>query len=182
LSFFSFKSKLALVLIPAVISLALDLLTKAYVVANFDLLTVKPVTGFFNLVLAYNTGAAFSLLSGDGPAQGYKMAGLALLSMIPLIWFYRLAAPKDKGTLISLGLVMGGAFGNIHDRLRYQAVVDFLDFHWGPKHWPAFNVADITVCVGLGLLVIFTILNVEHKPKTVQTKSKRVARISRKKS
>jgi signal peptidase II len=165
--------------------LALDLSTKAYAKANFDIFTVRPVTDFFNLVLAFNSGAAFSLLSGDGQYQGLKMVGLAMLSMIPLIWFYRMAKPEDKGTLIALGLVLGGALGNVHDRLRYRAVVDFLDFHLGDKHWPSFNVADITICLGLGLLVIFTLLNLGHKPqksvaKPEKEKPRRESRARRK--
>jgi signal peptidase II len=174
------KSKLPMVLIPAAVSLALDLLTKAYAKASLDEFTVRPVTEFFNLILAFNSGAAFSFLSGQGASQGLKMAGLALLAMVPLIWFYRLARPGDKGTLISLGLVLGGALGNVHDRLRYGGVVDFLDFHLGDKHWPAFNVADIFICLGLGLLILFTVLNLGQTPAKAPTKAERGTRLGRK--
>jgi signal peptidase II len=187
LSFHPFKSKLAMVFFPTVICLALDLLTKALAKTNVDLMTIKPVTSFFNFVLAYNSGAAFSLLSGDGPGQGMKMVALSSLALIPLIWFYRLASPNDKGLLVSLGMVLGGALGNIHDRLRYQAVVDFLDFHWGTRHWPAFNVADITICVGLGLMILYTVLGMRigqkmEKTKMERTKSGREVRSGRKRS
>ncbi|MDR1658095.1 MAG: signal peptidase II [Deltaproteobacteria bacterium] len=146
--------KALLVLIPAAIFLALDLATKQWALVNLSFHETRSVTSFFNLVLVNNQGAAFSLLSSNGPGQGLKMAGLALLAMIPLIYFYRLAEATDRSFLVGLGLTLGGAAGNIHDRLRYGAVVDFLDFHLGSRHWPTFNVADIAVCVGVGLLAL----------------------------
>ncbi|MDR1111711.1 MAG: signal peptidase II [Deltaproteobacteria bacterium] len=180
MSFFPPKAKSVLVLCPAAACLALDLLTKAFAKAHLDAAISRPVTGFLNLVLTHNPGAAFSLFSGDGQAQGLKMAGLALLSMIPLFWFYRLAGPRDRGTLVSLGLVVGGALGNVHDRLRYGAVVDFLDFHLGDRHWPAFNVADAAICVGLGLLIVLTVRSARREPRTGQAKPGRGDRLGRK--
>ena len=134
--------------------LALDLGTKA---AARDFLSpgeVAPViNNFFNLVLAYNTGAAFSLLAGEGsPGQSLKMALLAVLALLPFLYFFIQAAPSDRSRLAALGLILGGALGNIHDRLRWGAVVDFLDFHWRSHHWPAFNIADLAICLGAGLL------------------------------
>jgi signal peptidase II len=180
LSFFSQKTKLAWVLVPALASLAIDLSTKAWAKASLDDFYPTRVTDFLNLVLALNSGAAFSLLSGEGATQGLKMAGLALLAMIPLVWFYRLAGPKDKATLVALGLVLGGALGNVHDRLRYNGVVDFLDFHWGDNHWPSFNAADVFICLGLGLLILFTVLNMGQKPGMGRTKSDRKGQSRRK--
>jgi signal peptidase II len=77
---------------------------------------------------------------------------------------------------------VGGALGNVHDRLRYQAVVDFLDFHWGDRHWPAFNVADIFICLGLGLLVLFTFLTMGRKPVETPKQSGQTKRFKRKNS
>lgn len=134
-----------------ILSLGLDLATKQLVLREFTLLEVRPVTGFFNLVLVENQGAAFSLFSGEGSYQGLKMALLAVLAMIPLIYFFLDA--KRSSVLAALGLILGGALGNIHDRLRYNAVVDFLDFHYLDHHWPAFNVADTAIVVGVGLLL-----------------------------
>jgi signal peptidase II len=116
------------------------------------------VTGFLNLVLVANPGAAFSLLSSDGPGQGLRMTALALAALLPLLWFYRQAAASDRGLLSGLGLVLGGAAGNVHDRLRYGAVVDFIDLHLNGAHWPAFNVADAAVCLGAGLLALSVLL------------------------
>ena len=106
-------------------------------------------------MLTYNTGAAFSLGAGPiGPGQSWKMAGLAALSLLPFLYFFFKAAPRDRGGLAALGLVWGGALGNIHDRLRWGAVVDFLDFQVRGHHWPAFNLADTAICLGVGLLAL----------------------------
>ncbi len=138
-----------------VLTLALDLLTKALARAYFSPWEpLEVIPGVFNLILTFNTGAAFSLLSGGGAVQGLKMAALAAVSLLPFIYFYVQAKPGHRALLASLGLIWGGALGNIHDRLRWGAVVDFLDFYWGPRHWPAFNVADIAICVGAGLLAL----------------------------
>lgn len=142
-------------LIWVVLTLTLDLSTKALAQAYINPWTpIEVIPGFFNLVLAYNSGGAFSLFSGDGETQGLKMAALAAVALLPFIYFYVKARPGDRGLLTSLGLVWGGALGNIHDRLRWNAVVDFLDFYRGDYHWPAFNVADIAICLGAGLLAL----------------------------
>jgi signal peptidase II len=176
LSFFSLKSKLALFLVPAAVSLALDLSSKALVKDSLTEFSTLRVTDFFNLVLAHNTGAAFSLLAAPGTAQGLKMAGLALLALIPLVWLYKMTKPQDKVTLVALGLVVGGALGNVHDRLRYDAVVDFLDFHLGDQHWPTFNGADVFICLGLGLLLVFTVFKKSPKSPQAPAKSAKKAR------
>lgn len=138
-------------------TLALDLGSKALAQANlnpWEPLAVIP--GFFNLILTYNSGGAFSVLADDGGGgvQGLKMAALAALSLLPFIYFYVQAGRGDRLRLGSLGLIWGGALGNIHDRLRWGKVVDFLDFYWGGLHWPAFNVADTAICLGAGLLAL----------------------------
>ena len=136
------------------VALALDLGTKAAADRFLNYGETLPViNGFFNLVLTYNTGAAFSLLADEGsPGQSLKMTALATLALLPFLYFFIQAAPGDRSRLAALGLIWGGALGNIHDRLRWGAVVDFLDFHWRGYHWPAFNFADLAICVGAGLL------------------------------
>ncbi|MDR0881659.1 MAG: signal peptidase II [Candidatus Adiutrix sp.] len=138
------------------LTLTLDLLTKVLARQYFnpwEPLTVIP--GCFNLVLAHNTGAAFSLFAeAGGAAQGWKMAALATVSLLPFIYFYRRAAAGERWLLAGLGLIWGGALGNIHDRLHWGAVVDFLDFYWAGRHWPAFNVADMAICLGAGLMAL----------------------------
>ena len=140
----------------AVFTLFLDLGSKALAgrfLNPWEPLSVIP--GFFNLILTYNTGAAFSIFSsGAGGSQGLKMAALAAVSLLPFIYFYVKAKVGDRLLLRSIGLIWGGALGNIHDRLRWGAVIDFLDFYIGDMHWPAFNVADIAICFGAGLLAL----------------------------
>jgi len=134
--------------------LALDLGTKAAARNFLNAWESRPVIdGLFHLVLAHNTGAAFSLLAGEGgPGQSLKMTALAALALLPFLYFFIQAAPGDRSRLAALGLILGGALGNIHDRLRWGAVVDFLDFQWRGHHWPAFNLADLAICLGVGLL------------------------------
>ncbi len=131
-----------------------DLLTKELIVANLSYGQFIPVTSFFNLCHVRNTGAAFSFLSDAGGWQSTFFIALALLlSAALLFWLWR---ERHGSTLLllSLSLVLGGALGNCFDRLFRGSVVDFLDFYLGPYHWPAFNVADIAICVGVALLII----------------------------
>lgn len=150
------EPKWPLPVISLILTLMVDLGSKALARAYFSPWEpISVIPGFFDLILTYNTGAAFSLFSGDsGAAQGLKMSALAAAALLPFIYFYAKAAPGDRCLLISLGLVFGGALGNIHDRLRWGAVVDFLDFYWGGNHWPAFNAADLAICLGAFLLAL----------------------------
>jgi len=110
------------------------------------------VTSFFNLLLVYNRGAAFSFLAGAGGWQREFFTVIALAASAWIIWLlYRY--PRQKLFCLALALVLGGALGNVIDRIMIGAVVDFLDFHaWG-WHWPAFNVADSAITCGAVLLV-----------------------------
>jgi signal peptidase II len=131
--------------------LALDLTAKWLVLRELELYEVRPVTSFFNLVLVENKGAAFSLLSGDGDWQGLKMALLAGVAMIPLGYFF--ASAEKLSAVSALGLILGGALGNVHDRLSHNGVVDILDFHLYGRHWPAFNLADAAIVAGVAALL-----------------------------
>ncbi len=112
---------------------------------------VIEVTPFFNLVLAYNTGIAFSIGAGGARWGSYLFAGLAVVIVIGLtVWLRR---QTRRLVHFAGGLVIGGAIGNIIDRLVHPGVVDFLDFHWAGYHWPAFNLADSCIVVGVGILV-----------------------------
>ncbi|MEX2614989.1 MAG: signal peptidase II [Alphaproteobacteria bacterium] len=113
---------------------------------------VVEITGFFNLVLVGNRGISFGLLSNDSPWAQPVLAVLAFgISIVLLIWLRR-AETRFLGAAI--GLVLGGAIGNAVDRLVHGAVVDFLDFHAMGYHWPAFNVADSAICVGVFLILL----------------------------
>lgn len=132
--------------------LVLDQISKLWVLAIFQGGEVLPVTPFFNWVLVYNPGAAFSFLAGAGGWQKWFFLVLALAVSAWVI--HSLRQPETTFLLgNALSLIMGGALGNAIDRLAYGAVVDFLDFHWQGLHWPAFNLADAAICLGAFLLV-----------------------------
>ncbi|KAB2775302.1 signal peptidase II [Brucella anthropi] len=114
---------------------------------------VIPVTGFFNLVLGFNTGVSFGLF-GQAPAWLLMAFTLAIVAGL-LVWIHR---SDSRLTASALGLVVGGALGNLLDRLRQGAVTDFLDFYIGSYHWPAFNLADVAIVCGGGLLLVESVL------------------------
>ncbi len=137
----------------AVLVAALDQLTKWLILAVvMQPPRTIPVTPFFNLVLAWNRGISFSLFDNDSPAGPFLLAGFAGLIVLGLAWW--LVRVDRPWPAVGIGLVMGGAVGNIIDRLRFGAVTDFLDFHLAGWHWPAFNLADTAITIGVALLVL----------------------------
>lgn len=134
--------------------LLLDQVTKIWVQGVFQPYESLELLPFFNLVLAFNTGAAFSFLGEAGGWQRWLFIGLAVVvSVVLVMWLSRLKA-DDRLAGWGLALVLGGAVGNAIDRMWLGHVVDFLDFHWAGYHWPAFNVADIAITCGVGLLLL----------------------------
>jgi signal peptidase II len=132
-----------------------DQLTKA--IATAELVLHRPVPvfdGFFNWTLAHNYGVAFSIFN-DGPGwQRYGLSAFALLvSTVFTVWLLRLPR-HERWSAAGLALVVGGAIGNVIDRLRLGYVVDFIEVYWNTWHWPAFNIADSAICVGAAVLVI----------------------------
>lgn len=111
-----------------------------------------PLTGFFNFVHLWNTGAAFSFLADAGGWQRYFFSALAIIVSTVLAWM--LTKPQPRIEAWAYSLILGGALGNVIDRIHRGYVVDFLDFHWQGWHWPAFNLADIGICIGAGLLIV----------------------------
>ncbi len=136
----------------AVLVILLDQASKLWVLGSFHLGESLPVTGFFNLVLVFNSGAAFSFLSDAGGWQKWFFIVLALVISGWLAVMIRQHAAERLQPL-AFALVLGGALGNVIDRLRFGAVVDFLDFHVAGWHWPAFNVADSAITIGVVLLL-----------------------------
>jgi signal peptidase II len=136
----------------AALVVGLDQATKLLVLSRFFLGEALPVTGFFNLVLVFNSGAAFSFLAGAGGWQKWFFVCLALAISAWLVVMIRHHA-MERMLPAALALVLGGALGNVIDRLRFGAVVDFLDFHLAGWHWPAFNIADSAITVGVALLL-----------------------------
>jgi signal peptidase II len=135
----------------ALLLLGFDQLTKWAALHLLDL-AARPitVTPFFNLVMVWNRGVSFGMLGSLGTP--WLLSGLAVAVVIGLLLWLRRS--EHAMLAVGLGLVIGGALGNVVDRLRYGAVVDFLDFHLAGWHWPAFNLADAGICVGAGLIVV----------------------------
>jgi len=138
----------------AAIIILLDQLTKITITKLFRYGEEMVITSYFNLVLAYNKGAAFSFLSNESGWQRYFFTGIGIVAALYIVWLLR----KHSGQRLfcwALALILGGAVGNVIDRLMYGHVIDFLDFHWrGFGHFPAFNVADSAICVGAALFVL----------------------------
>lgn len=115
-----------------------------------------PVTPFLNLVLVLNTGITFGFFASDDSFTRWTLIALALIiSFILLRW---LASAEGKCVRAALGMIIGGALGNVIDRLVYKAVVDFLDFHLYAWHWPAFNIADSAITIGVALFVLSSLM------------------------
>jgi signal peptidase II len=134
-----------------------DQITKWVVLGSFAPGEGRVVTGFFNLVLVFNRGAAFSFLAQAGGWQAPLFIGFALVASLVVSWLI-LRDPQKRLYCLGLALILGGALGNVIDRVRFGHVVDFLDFHAFGAHWPAFNVADSAISVGAVLLVIESFL------------------------
>ncbi|HFE39226.1 MAG TPA: lipoprotein signal peptidase [Gammaproteobacteria bacterium] len=134
----------------------LDQLSKALASANLIMFDPVPIMPLFNLTLMHNEGAAFSFLHDAGGWQRWFFTGLAsVVSIVIIIWIKKLSA-QEKGMAISLSLILGGALGNLIDRMRFGYVVDFIDVYYGTAHWPAFNIADSSIFVGAVIMIIFS--------------------------
>ena len=113
---------------------------------------VIPITPFFNLVMGWNRGVSFGLFNSDSPWSQWLLSALAGVIVVALVIWLRQVSRRRLAAAI--GLVIGGAIGNVIDRLRYGAVADFLDLHVAGEHWPAFNLADSAITVGAVVLVL----------------------------
>lgn len=140
----------------AAIIILIDQITKVTISKLFVFGESKPVTSFFNLVLTYNKGAAFSFLAGESGWQRYFFTGIAVAAVIFIIYLLKRHAGQ-RLFCRALALILGGAIGNLIDRVLYGHVIDFLDFYLPNSslpHWPAFNVADAAIVVGAGLFIL----------------------------
>ncbi|GAB4358737.1 MAG: signal peptidase II [Immundisolibacter sp.] len=140
-------------LVPAAGVLVLDQLSKAAVLRWLQPHQVVELLPGLNLTLVFNRGAAFSFLAGAGGWQRWFFTGLALIASVVILVLLRRTSPADRLTAGGLALILGGAVGNLVDRLRWGHVVDFVDLHLGSAHWPAFNVADSAISIGAALLL-----------------------------
>jgi len=138
----------------ALLVLVLDQVSKTWFSANLEYARPWVITDFFNFTLLHNTGAAFSFLSDSGGWQRWFFSVIAaVVSVVLVVWLARLDAAK-RCEAAALGLVLGGALGNLMDRVQFGYVVDFIVVHYQNNYWPAFNIADSAICVGAVLLLI----------------------------
>lgn len=136
--------------------LLLDQISKVWVASAFLIHESRPViSGLFNLTFITNTGAAFGILAGaQSLGRQAFFVGVALVALVVLYLAYREYREQGQIYMVAIGLVAGGALGNLVDRLRLGHVIDFLDFYFRQYHWPAFNIADSAITVGVGLFLI----------------------------
>ncbi|WP_428851619.1 signal peptidase II [Imbroritus primus] len=140
----------------------LDQLSKIAVLRTFAYGEARPVTDFFNLVLVYNRGAAFSFLAQAGGWQRWLFTAIGIVATVFIVWLMKRHAGQRMFCL-ALALIMGGALGNVIDRVAYGHVIDFLDFYAGRYHWPAFNLADSAIFLGAALLIVDEIRRVRRQ-------------------
>jgi signal peptidase II len=134
--------------------LALDQATKLYIDSRFALYeSVTVIEHFFNITYVRNKGAAFGILS-DSAIRVPFFITVATLAAVGILWYLRQLREDQHLLQTALTLVFAGAIGNLIDRVRLGEVIDFLDVHWYQYHWPAFNVADSAITVGVGLLLL----------------------------
>ena len=137
----------------AVAVVLLDQLTKTLITRSFQLNDVRTITPFFDLVRAHNTGAAFSFLAGASGWQRWFFIGLGLVAAVFIVWLLaRHGGQRMFGW--ALALILGGALGNVIDRMLHGHVVDFLQVHWNQHYFPSFNVADSAITIGAVLLIL----------------------------
>ncbi|MBQ8465087.1 MAG: signal peptidase II [Alphaproteobacteria bacterium] len=131
-----------------------------YILSEYAALIVTP---FFAVVRAWNTGVSFSMFNNFGIRGVYILSGIALIIVALLLKW--LKSEKNRSVQVALGFIIGGALGNVIDRIHLGAVFDFLDFYIGDHHWPAFNIADSFICIGAGLIVFHSIFFAKKREK-----------------
>ena len=155
--------------LPAIIAIVLDQITKLWADSSLVLHKPIPVMPSFNLTLMYNEGAAFSFLSDAGGWQRWFFSALAFFISIALvIWIKRLKS-HEVWTMWALSLILGGAVGNLIDRLAYGHVVDFVQWYYGSFYWPAFNIADAAITAGTFILLASAFLEPDVTKESSQS-------------
>ncbi len=140
----------------AVVSLILDQLSKGYIDTHFAIgESHRVIENFFHITYVRNPGAAFGMLADSGFRLPFFLV-ISSIAIIGILWYSRRLAAEKQWQLTALGLILSGAVGNMIDRLRFGEVIDFLDAHWYSHHWPAFNVADSAICIGVGIMLLCT--------------------------
>lgn len=143
--------------------IVLDQSSKGWIASHFVFGERLPVLGVFDLVLTHNTGAAFSFLHDAGGMQRWLFSAIAVAASVWIVWLLRRHSAQTLFAL-ALSLILGGALGNLIDRIAYGYVVDFLHFHWGEHYFPAFNLADSAITCGAFLLILDSLKERKHGP------------------
>ena len=146
----------------AVFLFVADQITKTLILGNYRLGDGTFITSFFNIVRAHNTGAAFSFLADAGGWQRWLFTGIGVAATIFIVWQLR-AHPGQKLFSFALSSILGGAVGNVVDRLMHGYVVDFLQFHYAGWYFPSFNIADSAITVGAACLILDELLRVRRE-------------------
>ena len=134
--------------------IVLDQLSKLWVVSEFELYQSIELMPYLNLTYVHNKGAAFSFLSSAGGWQRWFFSVISVVAvLVLLVWLKRLKS-TEKLLAVSMSLILGGAIGNLYDRLAYGYVIDFLDAYYQQWHWPVFNIADSAIVLGVGLMLL----------------------------
>ncbi|MDB5848681.1 MAG: signal peptidase [Rhodoferax sp.] len=145
----------------ALIVLIADQFTKVLIMGYYRLGDSTPITGFFNIVRAHNTGAAFSFLAAASGWQRWFFSAIGVAAALFILWLLKSHAGQ-KLFSFALACILGGAIGNVIDRLMHGYVVDFLDVYWRGWHFPAFNIADSAITIGAGCLILDELLRVRR--------------------
>lgn len=149
------RRSLSIMAVVLIVVAIVDQITKLMVVSNIALgERIQVVPNFFNLTLTFNPGAAFGFLANveNDVARHVLLSFFTLLALLVVFYFLIFDYYKDSVAQASLAMILGGAIGNIIDRVRFGSVVDFLDFYISQYHWPVFNIADSAICVGVAIL------------------------------
>ena len=146
----------------ALVIIGVDQITKQMILSHYQYGDWTPITSFFNIVRAHNTGAAFSFLSDAGGWQRWLFTGIGVAATIFIVWQLR-AHPGQKLFSFALSSILGGAVGNVVDRLMHGYVVDFLQFHYAGWYFPSFNLADSAITVGAACLILDELLRVRRE-------------------
>ncbi len=147
----------------ALVVLLADQFTKVLIVSSYQLGEGFAVTSFFNIVRVHNEGAAFSFLASAGGWQRWFFTGLGVVAAAVMVWMLK-KHPGQKLFGFAIACILGGAIGNVIDRVLYGYVVDFLDFHYAGIHFPAFNLADSGITLGAACLILDEVLRVRRGP------------------
>lgn len=147
----------------SLVVIILDQVTKSAAVGNLELFQPVNIFPGFNFTLMYNEGAAFSFLSDASGWQRWFFTVVAVVVSIAIVFWLKGLPAEQRVTALSLSLILGGAIGNVWDRILLGHVVDFIDVYYAEHHWPAFNIADSAISVGAVLLIIDSLRQARHE-------------------